>query len=56
MLDVAARLVHILRAGGEKRVFDLDNLLKREALDVIGAHCFFTCLPSINLQIQGRTH
>jgi hypothetical protein len=36
VLDVNARLVHILRSGGADEVFDLDNLLKREALDVIG--------------------
>ncbi|EIE19314.1 cytochrome P450 [Coccomyxa subellipsoidea C-169] len=36
VLDVVAQLLRILKAGGEEKVVDMDNLLKREALDVIG--------------------
>lgn len=36
MLDVVAQMVRILKAGGKDTVVDMDNLLKREALDVIG--------------------
>lgn len=37
VLDVVGQLLRILKAGGEDAVVDMDNLLKREALDVIGA-------------------
>jgi hypothetical protein len=36
VLDVVAQMVRILKAGGKDAVVDMDNLLKREALDVIG--------------------
>ncbi len=36
VLDVVGQLLRILKAGGEDAVVDMDNLLKREALDVIG--------------------
>lgn len=36
VLDVVAQMLRILKAGGKETVVDMDNLLKREALDVIG--------------------
>lgn len=36
VLDIVGQLLRILKAGGEDAVVDMDNLLKREALDVIG--------------------
>ncbi|CAL8468296.1 g7836 [Coccomyxa elongata] len=36
VLDIVGQLLRILKAGGEHAVVDMDNLLKREALDVIG--------------------
>ena len=36
MLEINKRLVGILKQGGADKVADMDELFKREALDVIG--------------------
>lgn len=38
VLDVVSQLLRILEAAGEGAVVDMDNLLKRESLDVIGEY------------------
>ena len=36
MVEINERLVGILKRGGSNKVADMDELFKREALDVIG--------------------